>query len=759
MNIWEWVEETTEELKRSGQGRLAELIDALPTACCDGNHERVESLVPEALALARALEQPWLELFVRHWLLQSRVLHRHDVSRDTMTQAVSLVEFASRPETRECPQGVCAVQDLASAYGLIDGVGYAEQRLAVTAEALERIDPSWPCFDCISAERASALLDSRRHEEALDFCQQQLLRRPRNNSGICGNRVRALLAVGRFREAANAAEKIRADGGGDSAATTKSLYVCQAKALLGEHEQAVKELPGYPQIEPEHYVDWLRCVRALGVGEGRPNTWHVERAVADMDRQLTGCESHFTLCRVHRLAAELALARHARFSVNRHLAAARRAAAELVDPSPHLTKLAALERKAESLPEPRIPASIEQLLEEIGRDPEQDLELLEPSEFAQDVRVVQVRARALEALGARDEALHALESAFVAAPENVPFFEQLLEALLRRGEHARLEELCERARREASAIGKWALARSLSGRGEETAARRVCEALLASEPEHHPARHLLAKLLRDAGELETSLYHLTALVEKHAPGDCDWDRMLVATLLGRWDLVRQSARRLELPLDPEQQGPVSEEWGPCLIRVRLRDGNSRAYFAWRTGPVTARIDEVVAPSEEQHHDDEVAFDAELLNAAEVAEANEGAEAEQGRRHVLREYGAFRILKAGDYRAFTVDGYAPEHDLLERLKQELAKVGMVWEQRSPSDYVLPAPGAEGQAPGIYAFIGLPGSCTDLQAHQLLLAQTEPLGLRLLWPALAEAAGDVRLAARQRELADEWSIELG
>src|SRR6188768_2571199 len=123
MDIWDWVNETTDALRESGQARLAELIDELPGACCDGHHERVESMAPEALSLARAAKNPWLEVFIRHWLLQSRVQHRHDVSRDTLAQAVSLIEFASRPETHECPQSVCAVEDLAAAYGFVDGFG------------------------------------------------------------------------------------------------------------------------------------------------------------------------------------------------------------------------------------------------------------------------------------------------------------------------------------------------------------------------------------------------------------------------------------------------------------------------------------------------------------------------------------------------------------------------------------------------------------------------------------------------------------
>ncbi len=71
MNIWSWVEDTQDELRETGNGRLADLIDRLPSAVLEDANDEVEALVPEALALARSLELPWVEIFVRHWHLQA----------------------------------------------------------------------------------------------------------------------------------------------------------------------------------------------------------------------------------------------------------------------------------------------------------------------------------------------------------------------------------------------------------------------------------------------------------------------------------------------------------------------------------------------------------------------------------------------------------------------------------------------------------------------------------------------------------------
>ena len=52
MNIWAWVQAKKRELQQNGNGRLAELMEALPTAVCDYAHEIADAMVPEAISLA-----------------------------------------------------------------------------------------------------------------------------------------------------------------------------------------------------------------------------------------------------------------------------------------------------------------------------------------------------------------------------------------------------------------------------------------------------------------------------------------------------------------------------------------------------------------------------------------------------------------------------------------------------------------------------------------------------------------------------------
>ena len=71
VNIWDWVDEAMRELDEQ-RPRPARGADG-PAAerGLEDENDEVEAIVPEALALARSLELPWVEIFIRHWQLQS----------------------------------------------------------------------------------------------------------------------------------------------------------------------------------------------------------------------------------------------------------------------------------------------------------------------------------------------------------------------------------------------------------------------------------------------------------------------------------------------------------------------------------------------------------------------------------------------------------------------------------------------------------------------------------------------------------------
>ena len=164
MDIWNWVEKLQDDLGEAGQAQSAQLLTRLTDEVCELRLDRVDALLPEARALGKTLGNPWLDVFVGHWDMRNRVGNRLE-GESALGDAVALFERAHRADTVECPQSICVTQDLAACYGNIDGPGWVPERIEVCEETLARIDPSWACFQCLSCEKADALLDDGNRSE------------------------------------------------------------------------------------------------------------------------------------------------------------------------------------------------------------------------------------------------------------------------------------------------------------------------------------------------------------------------------------------------------------------------------------------------------------------------------------------------------------------------------------------------------------------------------------------------------------------
>ncbi len=313
MEVWQWVWETQETLYEQGHERLADLIDAVPRAVVDLEHDRVDALVPEALHLAREAGSPWLEVFFRHWNLQSQVFHRHRVS-DALPEAVALLDFSHRAETRDCPQSVCTVQDLAHCYAELDGPGYVEERMAIASETLERIDAEWACFTCISGEKAWALLDDGRYEETLQFIEEQVaallragLHRRRHN--LRAEKVEALVRLGRYDEAAEYNSKARKEVRQESDVLGQRLDAGRILAYQGRHQEAAKKLPGFQEIRTtdSYFRPWAETVRLLAQHDAIGNDGELDEQLRTLTEKLSGQGANYDAAVLGLWRAELAL--------------------------------------------------------------------------------------------------------------------------------------------------------------------------------------------------------------------------------------------------------------------------------------------------------------------------------------------------------------------------------------------------------------------------------------------------------------------
>jgi tetratricopeptide (TPR) repeat protein len=335
MDIWRWLRDRRRELLAQGHSNLAASLSTLLERVDAGDHEGVDALFPEALALARAAGDPWIELFVRHWNLQSLVLQRMYGER-ALSEAVSLVDFSHRPETEGCPQSVCSVQDLSVCFGIVDGPGFVPERLEVTAETLARIDPGWACFQCISGEYASALRDAGRFEEEYAFIERQraAARAYKPSADPDGfldrTRIGNLMELGRHEEALSL---LRSRLAQQNTRRSSQLGLRMQRSLclahLGRFSESLRALPKPSEIDPRHYHHWITCAQLFVRHGARRNDAALGREVREMVATLDRHGAvRATVC-LAQIEAELALDRGAVWTARRALARIERAVPRL----------------------------------------------------------------------------------------------------------------------------------------------------------------------------------------------------------------------------------------------------------------------------------------------------------------------------------------------------------------------------------------------------------------------------------------------
>ena len=763
MDIWRWVSELQDELTESGRPRLAELVERIPGCVVNHEHAQLDAIVPEALALAREAKSPWLELFIRHWNLQSRILHRYEAVT-FLPEAVRLLELASRDEVRECPQSVCVIQDLAGCYAELDGPGYAPERLAVARETLARIDAKWPCFTCISSEYAFGLLDDGDAAGALSFLDEQtaaLVEAGRGPSArnLAGARIESLLRLSRLDEALAEAERARESETDVNDQLTHALDAARLLARLGRSEEALHELPPFDRVlpTPSLYERWAQATHTLALAGAVPNDWKLEGRLFDLQTRLADNGVIRIAVRLAHQRAELAFARerpgtaaHAAESIRALLPRLRRALGADEDLANLDGEVAAAlgSTKYARLP----PGSAELALAQLTSDPETDLEILAAARarFADEERLAIIQASAQRALQRNAEAEAGLRAHLAAYPGAHGCLMTLGQALLDQKRSAAARELAESTLRAEPAgdvaVGAhFLMATAYQQEGEREKARPHLEAMLTLEPGNTRIELLLASLDREAGRLEESLARLDRLVEREPrPGNHDWDRMVTATLLERWDAVRASAIRIGMNLKGE--GPIEEAWGLCRIELREPDGEIGIHHALRTGPVTARILDIARPRAPQHYGDEIVFEATPRNAAP----------QPGEADHSYLYPALATRKPGGYEAFLLDGVHPGEAALTALRADLTALGCVLAVQSDATYVV-TEAATGEAHrGLFAYLAAPATCSRRALHDLLAQRAGSPAQPLVWPGLAQSLELEDELARQAAIIERFGL---
>lgn len=170
-DLWSWFDNLLDTMRQNGEGDIARRTDQYLMDCYEGRLEKGEAAYPSLLLYARSKKNVWLEIFLRHWLLQLRYQKNYKMG-ESLNEALELLQLTKSEDAKGCPQSICAVQDLARCYSARDETGSAEIVLQVASETFETLTRDIPCYKCVGAEKAYALRLCGRAEEAMDLINE-----------------------------------------------------------------------------------------------------------------------------------------------------------------------------------------------------------------------------------------------------------------------------------------------------------------------------------------------------------------------------------------------------------------------------------------------------------------------------------------------------------------------------------------------------------------------------------------------------------
>ncbi len=764
MDIWAWVHKLYTELEEAGQGRTAELLFQIPNLICDRNASEAEALMPEALAAAKALNNPWVEIFFRHWNMRLR-LGEYGEGEVALAEAVSLLEFAYRKGNEECPQSVCAVQDIAACYGKVDGVGWAPERRAVCEETIARITPEWPCFSCLSEQYIVALEDEGRFQEAFTYMEKSYAAMKQAGKsferGDYHTQYRLLYRLGKTEQAL--AELLELEGkefAGDNlrvmneGSFLKALFLAE----LGRAEEAWDVLLPWKDAAPARYPMWSHIVYLLALLNNEQNTW-------GLGGSLKRCLDHAHRVQAHRHVMEVG-ERHVRLALMRGaVGCARRALAIMEEHLPKLrapfeatTRIAALKKELEALPSPTLPVPVAGLLEYLDqqetRNPEKELDMLYAalSQEPDNVDLLLTTQNALQACSETEEAKKLLQGAIYRTPALArKCLSELMPLLDEEGDAGELAAMAAFLAKHDVAMAHWCNAH-LAYRAEQWEDVDIhITKLLHDMPEAIGARRFAAyAAVKDKNFARAIILYqevIQLLTEKGEEyrGD-QWDLLTAASANQQWALVRSTALTMGFPVE-EGDTPIEDE-GEQVEVCFYENGEWHSYAAQRTGPVTARILAVAPPSGSQHAKDWVVFNPEPMEPA--------PEDEEAAKNFVHSFKVVHVLEKGDVVSWILDGAAPGEEAWSAFQSAVKEQGWMlwtygWGDYRVLDPNAPASAEEGETAGeddseeesgllgVYAAIGTPSATSPVAVNTFLAKATATWEHPVSWRDLAHAAG--------------------
>ncbi len=766
MDIWKWVWEAIETANEQGDHRLAELISSVPGYVVDDEYHKADSSIPEGLNLARQNNNKWLEIFFRHWDLQSRVLQRNQVSGQ-LPEAIDLVDFCHQEDTRDCPQSICVIQDLAQCYEGIDCLGYAEDRLAVADETLARINPSWPCFDCIGSEYANALIDLSKPQEALDWIhasRQQAQRMGETSKSLFDRtEVTALMALERWDEAYNCAKEMQNTSAGETFIRDQRNYLTITLAHLNRFGEALKQRLTFSEIKEgcSYFNDWSNGSVLLIEAGKLENNWEIDSQFDYMAEKLMQQGVNRYAIDISHRQAKLALLRKRPLTVKRCIERIQTLIPNLnkdLGASKNLQQLIADFDNANSTQSAYIFTSPQNIIESLDNDIE--LNLLKLSDgyklFPEAEETVIELAQTLKKLHRTAEADAILSSFLSNFPKATRCLSYYGFSLLEQSQYDDFQALLGQqpptdASQEYILNWHWLQAHFADKQQEKNIIKEHLQTILSIAPDSYNTLKWLAQLCCELEDYQTSITLWNKVIDDYDDEQqTHWDRMIPATLAQQWETVHESIAALGLDYSESGLQPGSAI-DLCLETIRLQiesgDGEKNNYLARRTGPVSARIIKISSPYEdEQHYGNEYVFYPSPHNQLDQTD-DDGYHCDNEGNYTLLFPVIKQTLNAG-YKSFYIDGFYPGDECWQAFEVAANNMQMAIEKRSDESYELCY--EEKDYPAIYAFIAIPDHTSKTALLGLLQDHFSHLKLPLIWPELLESTNNKQEAEKHREL---------
>lgn len=776
MDIWAWTHTKKRELHEAGQDRLAEIMGDLPHWTCEDEHERAEALYNEGLALAREHDEKWVEVFLRHWHMQSQVLGLRNAHK--LPEVIDLLNLSHQDETRDCPQRICAVQDLANCYGIKDGPAYFEERVAVAEETLAEINATWPCYCCISVEMIDAYLDVEDYATALekvDLATRELAKVNDEPGQILMMKARALLGLGRADEALEALQSFSGAGYGLQVFRQAQQILCLVHIAREDWPQVEESLLSFDDAMSAsvHFRHWVQIRYQLHqagrfdvtggfLREGRTMLRRLEEAGAAREALVVaGMLAQLAMSAGFWVVAEIALtAMHQQLpllakdlgasdevaELERQLVAMKQALPAL-ESSLTLEAFHALEFESED-------EALHALIQAYARWPDED-----------DL-VVRLAAM-YEHVGAGDKALALLAESRDRLPESGAveraYGRLLLNASGEEGFTAACPLDVAGLPPQVRVARLWNYVDLYRGSMPQRALECL-EELLAIEPELPAAIYQRAVVLEQLERYDEAIASWQLLVDAF-PEDSHlrWGLLVTATLAGHWELVREMAEVIGFRFE---KGVALDEHDMGIVKVEFTDehGDAQRCYAQRTGPATATIVDICQLGTPQRYGERLVFDPAPLN--ELSETDdEGRPCDlEGNYHFI--YRNLKIVEAPGFSTFTLDGVHPGDERLEQLGAQLANLDVVLSRRSNDQYVLQLEPNAGNAdassehteelPGLFAYLLVPKDADLVAVDQCLEAFSGAQPHPLVWPELLEALGDAPRLERQADISKRYNL---